>query len=90
MLIGFGDLRTLIGVPSGFLAAGFVDDGVGNFVASQWTSPDGLIWAVVPPNEPGPAGDPLGIIDWVDAGDGRVLSVGYSADGLPASWLATP
>jgi hypothetical protein len=88
--IGYGDIRVVIGVPSGFLAAGVIDDGAGRFVASQWTSPDGLSWAVVPPGEPGPAGDQLGIIDWVDAGEGRVLSVGYNADGLPASWLATP
>jgi hypothetical protein len=87
---GYGALRLVIGVPSGFLAEGLSADDAGHFVASQWTSSDGLTWAVVPPDEPGPAGDQLGIIDWIDRGDGSVLSVGYSADGLPASWLATP
>jgi hypothetical protein len=87
--IRHGDLRRVIGVPTGFLAEGLSADGAGNFVASQWTSSDGLTWTVVPPDEPGPAGDQLAIAGWTATANGSVLSVGYSADGLPASWLAT-
>jgi hypothetical protein len=88
--IGHGDLRLVMGVPTGFLAEGFSADGAGNFVASLWTSSDGLTWTAVPPDEPGPAGDQLAIAGWTATANGSVLSVGYTADGLPASWLATP
>jgi hypothetical protein len=89
----FGDLRHVIGVPSGFLATGMSADGAGDLVAAQWTSTDGRTWAVISPGQPGPAGDQLDISGWVATANGSVLSVGFGNNGItavPASWWATP
>jgi hypothetical protein len=89
---GYGAIRLVIGVPSGFVAIGMSEDGAGNTIAAQWTSADGRTWAVIPRAEPGPAGDQLSISGWVATGNGSVLSVGFGNNGkaVPASWLATP